>query len=42
MTIGLLLITCLALSPWMIQFFRYVVKRPEAIPTTSWMVTTNV
>jgi hypothetical protein len=42
MTVGLLLITCLALSPWMIQFFRYVAKRPEAIPTPSWMVTTNV
>jgi hypothetical protein len=42
MTIGLLLITCLLLSPWMVQFFRYVVKRPEAIPTPSWMVTTNV
>lgn len=42
MTVGLLLITCLLLSPWMVQFFRYVTTRPEAIPTPSWMVTTNV
>jgi hypothetical protein len=42
MTIPLLLLTCLALSPWLLQFSRYIVSRPEAISTTAWMVTSNV
>ncbi len=42
MTILLILLTCLLLSPWIVQFFRYVTTRPEAIPTPTWMVTTNV
>lgn len=42
MTIPLLLLTCLALSPWLVQFSRYIVSRPEAISTTAWMVTSNV
>lgn len=42
MTIPLLLLTCLALSPWLVQFSRYIISRPEAISTTAWMVTSNV
>lgn len=42
MTIFLLLFTCVLLSPWMVQFCRYVTTRPEAIPTPAWLVTTNV
>jgi hypothetical protein len=30
------------LSPWLVQFARYAVKRPEAIPTPTWMVTSTV
>lgn len=42
MTILILLLTCLVLSPWSVQFFRYVTTRPEAIPTPTWMVTTSI
>lgn len=42
MTISLLLLTCLLLSPWAIQCLWYVTSRPEAVPTPSWMVTSTI
>jgi hypothetical protein len=42
MTVGILLLTCVLLTPWLVQFSRYIVKRPEAIPTPTWMVASSV
>lgn len=37
-----LLLTCLLLTPWLVQFARHVAKQPEAIPTPTLMVTSSV
>ncbi len=41
MTVAILLLTCLLLTPWLVQFARYSIKRPEAIPTPTWLVTSS-
>lgn len=42
MTLAIVLCTCLLLLPWLVVFGRYIVKRPEAIPTPAWIVTASV
>lgn len=37
---SILLLTCFLLTPWLVQFARHARKRPEAIPTPTWMVVT--
>jgi hypothetical protein len=42
MTLAIVLCTCLLLLPWLVVFGRYIIRRPEAIPTPVWMVTASV
>lgn len=42
MTLAIVLCTCLLLLPWLVVFCRYIIKRPEAIPTPVWIVSASV